>query len=397
MTTAFAPHPAFTPSSDEVAARPRPRRRVLKVALVVLALLTLLAIAGRAAVSLTASRSGVATHDIATPRKGDVKLAVREVGSIEPLRKTEIKAKVSGQVAKIAVDVGDRVKAGDVLIDLDPVDVKRDVAVGTAQLGVTYAELRSAERLLATKQRMVAAGVTPRGDLLPLEAEVARLSAVARVGAADLAQRRDRLGYMRIRSPIDGVVLVRNVQPGELVTQGTASIFDGRPLLVVAQVEKLVVRTELNQVDVGRTHVDEPVAIKVDAVPGHTFKGTVYRIAAMAEASQRKRDANLVFPVEVLLDTSQDGAAALRPGMIADVDIDVEAHAGVTTLPIEALVHDGDRLRVWRVGGPGEKDQLVDVGVGLQNDEVFEVLSGVSEGDQVRIKPSEAPTVAAGG
>jgi RND family efflux transporter MFP subunit len=370
---------------------------VLKVALVVLALLTLLAIAGRAAVSLTASRSGVATHDIATPRKGDVKLAVREVGSIEPLRKTEIKAKVSGQVAKIAVDVGDRVKAGDVLIDLDPVDVKRDVAVGTAQLGVTYAELRSAERLLATKQRMVAAGVTPRGDLLPLEAEVARLSAVARVGAADLAQRRDRLGYMRIRSPIDGVVLVRNVQPGELVTQGTASIFDGRPLLVVAQVEKLVVRTELNQVDVGRTHVDEPVAIKVDAVPGHTFKGTVYRIAAMAEASQRKRDANLVFPVEVLLDTSQDGAAALRPGMIADVDIDVEAHAGVTTLPIEALVHDGDRLRVWRVGGPGEKDQLVDVGVGLQNDEVFEVLSGVSEGDQVRIKPSEAPTVAAGG
>jgi multidrug efflux pump subunit AcrA (membrane-fusion protein) len=155
--------------------------------------------------------------------------------------------------------------------------------------------------------------------------------------------------------------------------------------------EKLLVRTELNQIDVARLKPNGKVDISVDALPGQKFTGEIYRIAAMALKSDRRKDSNLlVFPVDIVIARSQKGAEALRPGMMADISIDIDQHDGVLVVPIEAVTREGAKSQVWKVMGEKQPDQSVDVVTGLQNDRSIEIVSGVKEGDAVRVRPADA-------
>lgn len=322
---------------------------------------------------------------ITTVARGNVNVTVQEVGSVEPLRKVDLKSKVAGQVSEVLVDVGSRVKAGDVLVRLDPRDAKRELSLAASRHQVNQALLHQASAQLEIKQKAHAQGALSALELATSNGDVRRLQALMNVDAAEQAILRDRVSYTELKSPIDGVVLARSIQPGEMVTPGVAAMVDGRPLLVVAQVEQLLVRAELNQIDVARLAPGHKVKVRVDALAGHTFQGEVYRMAAMAQRSERRKDSNLmVFPVDVRVDTHQPGADGLRPGMMADITIDIAAHDNVLTVPLEALVREGGKARVRKLDAAG-KESLVDVVVGYQNERVAEIVSGIQEGERIRV------------
>jgi multidrug efflux pump subunit AcrA (membrane-fusion protein) len=177
-----------------------------------------------------------------------------------------------------------------------------------------------------------------------------------------------------------------------MVTPGVAAMVDGKPLLVVAQVEKLLVRAELNQIDVVRLHADDKVNVRVDALPDKSFVGTVYRVAAMAQKSERRKDSNLmVFSVDVVVESTQPGADALRPGMLADISVDLGAHENVLKVPLEAIVREGDKTQLRKVVDEKGKEEKVDVVLGYQNEQTVEIVSGITEGARIRVRPSQAP------
>ena len=165
---------------------------------------------------------------------------------------------------------------------------------------------------------------------------------------------------------------------------------NGKPLLVIAQVKKLLVRSELNQIDVARVHANDKVTISVNALPGKEFKGEVYRIAAMAGRSELRNDSTLrVFPVDVLIDATQKGAEGLRAGMMAQLHIQVGEKKAALVVPLEAIVRKGDKVQVRKLDKAG-KEHLTDVTVGYENDKVSEILKGLKDGDKIRVRPAAA-------
>lgn len=317
-----------------------------------------------------------------------VHIRVEEVGIVEPFRQVELKSKIAGQVDEVRVDVGDRVKAGDLLVQLDPHDTKQELRRAAAEHRVNRVMLEQAKKLFGFKNEAHRLGVLSDLELAAVQGDVRRLEAQNAVHAAVQSQLRDRIESTRLRAPIDGVVLVRNIEPGEMVTPGVAAMVDGKPLLVVAQVDRLLARTELNQLDVARLSLGQKVEVRVDALPDHVFEGKVFRIAAMAQNSERRPDSRLqVFPVDVVVDASQPGADGLKPGMVADLRVDIESREDVLAVPLEAVVYEKGDPHVRKIAG--ETEELVAVRLGKQNAEVAEILEGVNEGDTLRIRPAD--------
>ena len=317
-----------------------------------------------------------------------VHIRVEEVGIVEPFRQVELKSKIAGQVEEVRVDVGDRVKANDVLVQLDPHDTKQELRRAAAEHRVNRVMLDQAKKLFGFKNEAHRLGVLSDLELASVRGDVRRLEAENGVHVAVQSQLRDRIESTRLRAPIDGVVLARNIEPGEMVTPGVAAMVDGKPLLVVAQVDRLLVRTELNQLDVSRLSLGQAVEVRVDALPEHTFEGKVFRIAAMAQNSERRPDSRLqVFPVDVVIDASQSGAEGLKPGMIADLRVDIESREDVLAIPLEAIVYEKGDPHVRKL--VGEEEELVEVHLGKQNAQLAEVLEGVDEGDTLRVRPAD--------
>lgn len=323
---------------------------------------------------------------VVTVTRGSIPIRVEEVGIVEPFRKIELKSKIAGQVQEVLVDVGATVKSGDVLIRLDPHDTNQALRRVQAEHRVNRVMTEQARTLLGFKQQAHELGVLSDLELASVTGDVKRLEAQNAVHAAVESQLRDQVECTRLRAPIEGVVLARNVEPGEMVTPGVAAMVDGKPLLVVAQVDRLLVRTELNQLDVALLREGQDVEVRVDALPSQTFSGKVYRIAAMAQKSERRPDSRLqVFPVDVVIDAAQ--SAGLRPGMIADLRVEIESVDDVLTIPLEAIVYEKGKPHVRRIEGDAET--LTPVEIGKQNPQVAEVVSGVSEGDRLRVRPAD--------
>jgi multidrug efflux pump subunit AcrA (membrane-fusion protein) len=156
----------------------------------------------------------------------------------------------------------------------------------------------------------------------------------------------------------------------------------------------LLVKTDLNQIDVARVKKGQKAEVTLDALPDKKFTAVVTRVAAAA-VTVNGRD---TFPVEAALDANQD-LSAIKPGMTADVRILIEKKPGVLVLPIEAVVTEKGKSLVHRMvpspDGKGKVPRTSEqvVALGARNDREVEITKGVKEGEQVMIKPPKANEV----
>jgi RND family efflux transporter MFP subunit len=185
---------------------------------------------------------------------------------------------------------------------------------------------------------------------------------------------------------MDGTVTERGIQPGEVVSPGVQATFEGRALLTVADLSTLVVKVELNQIDVARIRPGQKAIVTLDALPGKRYEAIVSRIAP---ASMTPKDKQVdVFPIEATLATSD---AAIKPGMTADVRIQIEKRPRVLAVPVEAVTKEAgkpyvDKVVVSREGQTST--QKIDVRLGARNDRDIEILGGLDEGDRVLVSSS---------
>ena len=345
-----------------------------------------------------ASRSDVDPNLIVTVKRADLAIEVIETGKVQPLNKVEVKSKVAGQVEKVLVQEGELVKKGALLLKLDATDFRRDVAQRQADVAQRQADVAQAQNSLEyarlnldRRQRGLEARGVSQADVdvatTELKAKTVSLrSAQVMLQGAQVAlgASEDRLRYTQIVAPMDGTVIQRAIEPGEVVTPGVQATFEGKPLLTVANLGTLVVKTDLNQIDVAKVKLKQKVTLTLDALPGKIYEATISKVAAAATVPKDKPFD--VFPTEATLSKS-DGL--IKPGMTADVRIHVETKGNILSVPIEALRKEKGKnyLTLITTQKQRQSKKEIEVETGVRSDREVEILSGIKEGDRVLVQP----------
>jgi macrolide-specific efflux system membrane fusion protein len=256
---------------------------------------------------------------IQTVKRGDLPIEVLETGKVQPREKVEVKSKVAGQVAKVFVDAGDHVKKGQLLLQLDPTDYERDVAKTEADVASAKNALEFSQLSLQRRENGLAQRGVAQMDVDTAASDVRAKKVAVQLATVAYNAASDRLRYTHVVAPMDGTVTERGIQPGEVVTPGVQASFDGKSLLTVSDLSTLLVKADLNQIDVAKVKLGQKVSVTLDALPGKTYEAVITKIAP---ASITPKDKQVdVFPVEATL-TKADGA--IKPGMTADVRIHIE-------------------------------------------------------------------------
>ncbi len=277
-------------------------------------------------------------------RKGDVSRNVSADGTLQPTRQVNIGSELSGTVREVLVDVNDRVKAGQVLVVLDTAKLQDQVTSARAALATAEAQVAQARATLAESRAQLARQeevARLSGGRVPSAAELdAARAAVARAEAgetsalagvqqarATLSTNETNLAKASIRSPIDGVVLARTVDPGNAVAASLQAV----TLLRIAQdLRELSLEVYVDEADVGAVQVGQKATFTVSAYPNRRYPAQIQRVDFGSTKTE-----NVVTYVTVLDVDNRD--LSLRPGMTASASILAQQRQGVLLVPNAAL------------------------------------------------------------
>jgi len=370
--------------------------------------------------------------------KRDFAATVLATGSITAKVGAEVRvgARVSGKVQRLRSNIGDQVKKGDVIAELDKADLEANVVQRVAELEISRSRLASLEKLQPMQIEKARADVAKweatvslaekdlqrKSDLLKDELasqqdvddareqlEVAKaelafsreslrlietqypedLSQAAKdveraKGALDNA--RATLSYTTITAPIDGVVGSVSTQEGETVAAG----FNAPTFVTIIDLTRLEVDAYVDEVDIGKVKTGQKGSFSVDAFPGREFEGVVSAIYPKAVIQE-----NVVYYI-VVLDIIGDYEGLLRPQMTASVTLTLEDRPGVLAVPARAVQRDRGRNVAWVVG-EDSKPERREIAVGWRDGQWLEVVSGLSEGEKVLIEAPASAAPAGGG
>ncbi|MDY0110366.1 MAG: efflux RND transporter periplasmic adaptor subunit [Candidatus Krumholzibacteria bacterium] len=283
----------------------------------------------------------------------DLARTVTVTGPVEPIRTVSVSAQMAGTLVSVRVEEGDRVRAGQLLAELD-------VREAAAQLARAEAALVNAEAAFHRGERLQA-------ENLVAESELDLLRSAYGIAQADVELWRTRVAFSRISAPVAGVVTRKRVEQGGTIAANTI-------LFEIAEDALLVVKVQVSELDVVHLEPGRPVSLRLDAYPDARLTGKIRRIFPAADAVSR------LVPVEVALDSAPAGIEP-RPGFLARVEFDLNTRRHVLTVPVSAVgVADGDAF-VYVV----EADTLSRraVTTGLTAAGWIEIESGLAAGARV--------------
>ena len=267
--------------------------------------------------------------------RGDLMITAEATGTVEPIRKVEVKSKASGEVLRLHVDIGDRVEPGALLAELDPRDVRNEFDQAEADLDVARARLEISQAQLGRSEELLRLDVisTQEHESRSLDFANSRATLVRAETNYELSQL--RMTDVTIRAPLAGTVLEKNVEEGQVIQSASQNVSGGTTLMVMANLESMQVRTLVDETDMGDIRPGMQANVTVEAYPERRFVGVVEKIEPQAIVQQNVT----MFPVIVQLDND---SGLLRPGMNAEVGVELAQAAGVLLIPNNAVVTPQD-------------------------------------------------------
>jgi len=376
--------------------------------------------------------------DRITPvKRGDLARSVVATGSIIPVTTVELKSKSAGLIKQILVQEGERIKEGQILIELDKEMLQAQLREGEASRMAAGARLQEAEAEAASAETMkkkLALDVNNqednlrfrkrqvdryramsedkiisrmdmdqverdyqeaylkleslRSELLMQDARIeATRKVMARVRAeviqadASLDRARENLRYATITSPITGIVLKRHVEVGDAVSSILQLGSQATLLSTLGDMSEVFVEGRVDESDIGHVFVGQQARVKVDAFRDQAFPGKVIRISPLGVS----KDNVIGFDVRVSI---QDPKAILRAKMSANAEIVIEEKKGILLIPEGAIVYDKDRNAFAELYDTSQKEssRRVPIKIGISNGTTTEVISGLKEGDRIVLK-----------
>ena len=265
----------------------------------------------------------------------DISVTVEASGTIEPVDLVEVKSKASGQITRMPVEIGSVVQRGDLLVQIDPRDVRNSYDQAEASLQAAEARSDISKRQRKRSDDLLAAKVITDADheQAVLDDANARSALVAARTNLDLAKQ--RLEDATIRAPLGGTILNKPVAVGQVIASATSSVSGGTTLLQMADLSRIRMRALVAEADIGRVRQGQSVRVEVDAYAGRAFNGTVEKIEPQAVVQQSVT----MFPVLVSVSNEQ---GLLLPGMNGEVTMLVAERSGVLAVPIDALRNPRD-------------------------------------------------------
>ena len=382
-------------------------------------------------------------------KKRDLESIVSASGKIQARTTVNISANTMGRVTRLSVEEGNRVKAGQFLLEIDPRQLRTQVMRGEAglsaqqtavaqarvQLEAAKASLKLAQDTYKRQQDLWKEQLTTKEsldraendvklrerDVEAREASITMESTRVRQTSADLDNAKYNLGQVSIDSPIDGIVTRRNIELGENVMIGTMNNA-GTVLLTIADMSIIEAELEVDETDIPNVQMGQKAKVTIDAIPDKTFTATVTEIGnspiqATAAAASRATNFKVVVTIEGEI-------PEVRPGFTCTADITTATRKDVVAIPIQAttvreLVFDekgnvvkppeADKKKPQRPGAaasagelkPGQtkketegvfvikdaKAAFMPVKTGIAGEKFLEVLSGVKDGDEVIVGP----------
>ncbi len=340
----------------------------------------------------------------------DIVVTVSATGMLEPLRSVEIKSKASGEILDMPVELGDKIREGQLLVRVEPRNVRNQHAQAEASLVVAKTRLS-----IATKQKERSQTLYDEGFLSEEALESSLLEYANAVSAevsarTELDNAEERLEDTEILAPMDGTVIVKDVEKGQIISSATSQVTGGTTLLTMAKLDTLQVRAMVDETDIGKIKSGLSAEITVDAYPRELFGGEVLKVEPQAITVQNVT----TFPVLVRIVNER---GLLLPGMNVEVEIQTNYKQDVLAVPLEALRTQRDYLVAAGAMGleaeeaveafekapvdtkdPREQARAsiaffvgsdgpspIPVGVGISNWDYAEVLWGLAEGDSVAL------------
>lgn len=300
------------------------------------------------------------------------------VGRIRAVFSTELRSEINGRIIKLAVDDGQKVTRDQQLLQLDQQDIVTQLQ--EADRNIEAAKLR-AQKARSDYDR--ANDLRSKGLLAPKDFDDARIalslaqndSAIYEARAANL---RDKLTKTVIRAPHDGTLLLRDLTEGQVIT-GVAAQNGGTVLGEVADLSALMVRTNVNEIDVARLKLGDAAHVRIDPLRNLMLTGVVRRIAT--SASESPIDRTRVFPVDVVLDVVDQ---RLRPGMSATVTFTLSHADNAPSIPLSAVFTTSDSVRyVFLRTANGFSPRPIDIGIA--DTRRVQILAGLNLQDEVAL------------
>jgi len=389
------------------------RKRIITIS-VIAALLVF--VGGLAA--FTRGGTKIDPSKLAKVERGDLAKSVVATGKVTPITKVEVKSKASGIVKKLLVEYGDTVKKGQLLAQLDKDEIQAQVDQSRAALQAAEANLASSQAdyerakvdaegpdvpllkrqydrsVEMAKDGVVSASALDDADrnyqmalnkqnvakaqVTVLKAKIAQSQAEVVRDRANLAQLEEQLSYTDIVSPIDGIVLSRDVEMGDAVSSILVLGSSATLVMTLGDTSEVYVKGKVDESDIGKVYLGQPARIKVESFKDKTFYGKVTKISPMGV----EKDNVTTFEVRVSINNP---GGELKAEMTANAEIILEEHKNVLQIPEGSLIYDKDKKASVEIPDPKAKDgkKKIAVNIGISNGAKTEVLSGLKEGDQV--------------
>lgn len=390
------------------------RTRIIIISAVVVVIVLIVGVA----VAFSHGSTKIDPSKLAKVEKGDLAKSVVATGKVEPITKVEVKSKASGIVKKLYVEYGDRVKKGQLLAQLDKAEIAAGVEQSRAALLAAQANLKGSQadferakvdaegpdvpllkKAYERNLEMQRSGVVSqsalddaekdyrmsvnkqnvaRAQMTVLQAKIAQSQAQVAEDEANLKQLEEQLSYTDIVSPIDGIVLSRDVEIGDAVSSILVLGSSATLVMTIGDTSQVYVKGKVDESDIGRVYLKQPARIKVESFKDKTFNGVVTKISPMGV----EKDNVTTFEVRVSIDNP---GGELKAEMTANAEIILDEHKNVLQIPEGSIIYDKDRKASVDVPDPKGKDgeRKVAINIGISNGAKTEVLSGLKEGDQV--------------
>ena len=278
----------------------------------------------------------------------DVQVMVREVGTVEPEVKVEIKSNLSGKVVDLPVRAGDFVAKGQLIARIEPdVNQAQDLLAVRNRVESAKINVEDAKQDYEAKRKLFESGlisveVNREAETRYRQAQQALDEAREKSGlveASGIPIGDNPRQVVNIFSPMAGVIIDRPVELGETVT-GSGSFNAGTVISTVADLGTMLVKAGINEVDIGKIHLSQEARVTLDAFPRALFKGNISRIAPAARLDDQVK----VFDVEIALEKL---GVELRTGMTANLEIRGEIREQVLTVPVESVFVRGEEEMVY--------------------------------------------------
>ncbi|MBB5203796.1 HlyD family secretion protein [Inhella inkyongensis] len=327
--------------------------------------------------------------------RGLVQRSLHATGTVKPLSEVQIGSAISGTVARVLVDHNDAVQAGALLAQLDTRSLDADVAAATAALAVAQSNRGLAEQRLRRASELHAQGFYAQAELDDARSALTAAGAQAEQAQAQLQRSRVQRAHAEIRAPAAGVVVAREVTPGQTV----AATLNSPVLFRIAEdLRELRIEAAVSEADIAQLREGQNVRFTVDAQAGREFEGRITQIRNNYSVQQ-----NVVTYTVLVAARNED--LALRPGMTAYLKVEVARREQALRVPNAALRYPGPAGRqaspvespqVWRLNAQGQPEAVA-IQTGLADTRNTEVLGGpLRDGDVLIVGAPQAAAAKVG-